>query len=217
MSKLHVMELFARAKQQQQAIDKIVKGDSVLEVPKEEEIVEKKVEIEPIRNFTPNFIDLTPLEKVSFDSIKDLRIRAHMGTDCTTPEYMSEMSTISMLTEEMGSSFNRLVGSGGQYLALARPDGLWVIDMTTGLSNDASTRGDLCDNQITDLEVGKNFVLYTDGINVGVAKCSPGVDVNRVVYLANIGSEDDPVLHATEEAGISTTQSDFGFIWQAKI
>ena len=139
------------------------------------------------------------------------------------PVCFSEASTVSILAGKLPSlSSGRLVAAGGQYLCLARGESLWILDMTTGLSNDRSVG--YSNGPITDMELGSNFLLFTDGTDVGVIKClntaSDGSSVPQIgsVYLPKLGTESDPVLsvhwHPTSPAFFVTVRAQAGWtLW----
>ena len=161
MSKLNVMELFARAKQQ---------ASSSGPQPR----VENRVFVEMNRKF---FLP----DESSCD--EEYEFVSNSTTSLELPEFISESSTISIMDGPIGGS-GRSMAAGNQFLCLSRGEAFWVIDMTTGLSNDRSIR--YSSRPMTDMEFNPKtlYLLFTDGIDVGIMKCvgtSTGVELNGSV------------------------------------
>ena len=139
------------------------------------------------------------------------------------PEFFSDSSTISLLPGGSGAAAGgRLVAAGGQYLCLARGEALWVLDMTTGMSNDRSVKSNA--DPIVDMEFSAtaSLLAFTDGIDVGIIKCvgmnGDAVHLNGAVYLRGVGSVDDPVVavrwHPVHSPAFVTVRASSGWtLW----
>ena len=137
------------------------------------------------------------------------------------PSFLSDSSTISLVPSNGGPA-GRLVAAGGQYLCLARGEALWVLDMTTGLSNQRQI--DTNRGAIRDMEFNANssFLIFTDGVDVAVLKCAgingDHVQLMGVVYMQGVGSEADPVIsvhwHPTNTPSFVTLRAAAGWtLW----
>jgi len=141
-----------------------------------------------------------PTTKIAVNAVEQLtgedkiEIIKNGGNSVEIPQFFSEISTVSLFSgSEPGAG--RTVAAGGPFLCLARGEGLWVIDMTSGQSNDRSVEINV--RPITDMELGTSLLVFTDGIDVAVVKISSlngTVNLMGSVYLRNVGSEQDPVI-----------------------
>ena len=136
------------------------------------------------------------------------------------PDFFSESSTVSLLSG-VDPPTGRIVAASGANLCLARGDGLWILDMTTGMSNDRSIS--CIKRPIRDMELASSFLAFTDGIDVGVIKITGNNGSSQVgllgyVYLASVGTESDPVVsvqwHPTSSQSFVTIRASAGWtLW----
>ena len=173
MSKLNIMDLFNQAKQ--------MPAPSMSQESVARTLTATKVELNKV----------TPL-------IDSSAIKIVNETSLEAPEFVSELSVIALLGEATFSPHGRLVAAGGPNLFLARGEALWVLDMTTGNSNDRSVP--INKRPITDMEFNSSssILVFTDGTDIGILKYAgingSFVQLNPLAYLRDVGSADDPVV-----------------------
>ena len=179
--------------------------------------------VEPMPDLTRNEaqeLNLNSVFNISNDE-QNLSFRL-TDTQGALPVCLSEPSTVSLLPETGSrNATGRLVAAGGQYLCLARGEGLWILDMTSGVSNDRTVSCNV--RPVSDMELSaNNFLLFTDGIDVGVIKCTGSansvVNLNGTIYLPAIGSDSDPVSsvmwHPTNPHSFVTIRANAGWtLW----
>ena len=124
------------------------------------------------------------------------------------------------LSESCLLAFGNACGVVGNNLfCVGFESSLCVIDMCSGLRSDPSLETAL--RPLVDLAYSatSNIVLYTDGIDVGLVKCtqtSTGVHLNGCVYLKDVGTVADPVCWVRFHGGPNfvTVRSSSGWtVW----
>jgi hypothetical protein len=162
---------------------------------------------------------LTPIPEWSSATSDNVKFQIERDDNVSQlPDFFSDVSTVSLLSGSVGSG--RIVASSGPFLCLGRGDSLWIIDITTGMSNDRSVS--CIKNPIRDMELFGSYLLFTDGIDVGVIKIT-GTNGNNVgligsVYLSNVGTVSDPIVsvqwHPTSSPSFVTVRASSGWsLW----
>ena len=174
---------------------------------------------------TPDDAVLVKCNERTFVPDGDVTVNLHSSTDGELPDFLSDSSTLCQFgldTALVGTVHSRLVAAGGQYLCMARGPSLWVLDMTTGKSNNPESGVNI--RPITDLHfnASSSLLVFTDGIDVGVVKCAgvngDYIQLNAAAYLKDVGSVDDPVVtvswHPTNTPSFASIRQHSGWtLW----
>jgi hypothetical protein len=165
MSKINVMELFARARSS---------GTST-----------------PSSSFKIRGNEKIAVEATEFN----LNINTSEKLDPELPEFISEPSTIATGGSRLCSTTDRLVAAAGQYVALARGKSVWLIDMSCGKTSEYPTsdmsKNDIkfIEMRLPYIAYTDGIDVGVLKINAD----DTGVRLSGSLYLGNAGSVDDPV------------------------